>query len=63
MNMILLACDCLFLEQLHMVFSLALYILLRAFGSQLAGYFTFGRQVSLYSEEHYRQTQTAFDNT
>lgn len=72
MNMIFLACDGLFLEQLHMVFSLALYIVMRAFGSQLAGNFTFGRQVNLYNEEQHRlvqpektlqQTQTAFDKT
>lgn len=68
MNMLFLACERLFLEQLHVVFSLALYILMRALGSQLAGNLTFGRQVHLYSEEQHRlvpqeKTQPAFDNT
>ncbi len=40
--MILLTCDGLFLERLHMVFSLTLYISNKSV--RLAGDFTFGRQ-------------------
>ncbi len=55
--MILLACDGLFLEWLHMVFSLALYISNESV--RLAGDFTFGRQVH-NNREH---ITAALDNT